>query len=98
VIDVEGTYVMDIPGAASGVSLGARILVDDENGLEEVAIDLRYDDGDGDGDFGVIVDIPRWVFNFDGTYVRTALTTVEDDDAVGSLLMTWMAGRNDMVR
>jgi hypothetical protein len=34
---------MDIPGAVSGVSLGARDLVDDENGLEEEAIDLRYD-------------------------------------------------------
>jgi hypothetical protein len=81
------TYVMFIPGAASGVSLGARVLVLDEKGLEEVAIDSRYDDGDGDGDFGVIVDIPRWVCTSDGTYVRAALTTVEDDDAVGSLLI-----------
>jgi hypothetical protein len=78
---------MDIPGAASGVSLGANILVLDEKGFEEVAIDSRYDDGDGDGDFGVIVDIPRWVFTSDGTYVRAALTTVKDEDAVGSLLI-----------
>jgi hypothetical protein len=77
--------VMDIPGDASGVSLGARFLVDDEKGLEEVAIDSRYDVGDGD--FGVIVDIPRWVFTSDGTYVNAPLTTVEDDDAVRSLLI-----------
>jgi hypothetical protein len=34
---------MDIPGAVSGVSLGADILVLDDKGLEEEAIDLRYD-------------------------------------------------------
>jgi hypothetical protein len=37
------TYVIDIPGAISGVSLGADIPVLDENGLEEEAVDLRYD-------------------------------------------------------
>jgi hypothetical protein len=48
----------------------------------------------------VIVDIPRLVLvdASVGTYVRAALTTVEDDDAVGSLLIAEMAGRNDMVR
>jgi hypothetical protein len=88
---------MDIPGAVSGVSLGARALEDVENGLEEEAIDLRYDDGDG---FGVIVDISRWVLvdASVGTYVRAALTTVEDDDAEGSLLIAENAGRRDMMR
>jgi hypothetical protein len=88
---------MDIPGAVSGgVSLGARDLVDDEKGLEEEAIDLRYDDGDG---FGVIVDIPRLVLvdASVGTYVRATRTIVEDDDAEGSLLIAEKAGRNDMV-
>jgi hypothetical protein len=88
---------MDIPGAVSGgVSLGARDLVDDEKGLEEEAIDSRYDDGDG---FGVIVDIPRLVLvdASVGTYVRATRTIVEDDDAEGSLLIAEKAGRNDMV-
>jgi hypothetical protein len=86
---------MDIPGAVSGVSLGPDILVLDEKGFEEDAIDLRYDDGDG---FDAIVEIPRLVDASVGTYVRVALTTVEDDDAVGSLLIAEIAGRNDMVR
>jgi hypothetical protein len=89
---------MDIPGAVSGVSLGADILVLDEKGLEEEAIDLRCDDGDGDG-FDVIVDIPRLVLvdASVGTYVRAALSIVEDEDADGSLLIAEKAGRNDMV-
>jgi hypothetical protein len=90
------TYVIDIPGAVSGVSLGARALEDVENGLEEEAIDFRYDDGNG---FGVIVDIPRWVLvdASVGTYVRATRTTAEDDDDEGSWLIAEKAGRNDMV-
>lgn len=87
------TYVIDIPGAVSAVvSLGADILVVVENGLEEEAIDLRYDDGDG---FGVIVDIPRLVDANEGTYVRAALATFEEDTE-GSLLIAEKAGRKDI--
>jgi hypothetical protein len=42
-VDMLKTYVMDIPGAVSGVSLDPNILVLDDKGLEEEAIDLRYD-------------------------------------------------------
>jgi len=87
--------VIDIPGAVSaGVSLGADIFVVFEKGLEEEAIGLRYDDGDG---FGVIVDIPRLVDASVGTYERAALTIVEDEDAEGSLLIAEKAGRRDIV-
>jgi len=88
--------VIDIPGAVSaGASLGARALVDDEKSLEEDAIDLRCDIGDG---FGVIVDIPRLVDVSVGTYARAALTTAEDEDAEGSCLIADNAGRSDMLR
>jgi hypothetical protein len=90
--------VIEIPGAVSaGVSFGARVLFDDEKSLEEEeAIDLRYDEGDV---FGVIVDIPRLVLvdASVGTYVRAVRSTVEDDDAEGSLLIAEKAGRRDIV-
>ena len=88
--------MIDIPGTVSaGASLGARALVHDEKSLEEDAIDLPCDIGDG---FGVIVDIPLLVDANVGTYARAALTTVEDDDAEGSLLRAENAGRSDMLR
>jgi len=94
-VGVLKTYVIDIPGAVSaGVSLGANILVVVEKGLEEEAIYLLYDDGDG---FGVNVDMPRLVDAKEGTYVRAALTIFEDDDAEGSLLLAEKAGRRDIM-
>jgi len=94
-VGVLKTYVIDIPGAVSpGVSLGARALVDDVKCLEEEAIDLLYDDGDG---FGAIVDIPRWVDADEGAYTRAALTILEDEDVEGSLLIAEKAGRRDIV-
>ena len=94
-VGVLKTYVIDIPGAVSaGVSLGARALVDDAKCLEEEAIDLLYDDGDG---FGVIVDIPRLVDASAGTYARVALIIFEEDDAEGILLIAEKAGRRDIM-
>lgn len=88
--------MIDIPGAVSaGGSLGARALVHDEKSLEEDAIDLRCDIGDG---FGVIVDIPLLVDASVGTYARAVRITFEDEDAEGSLLIAENAGRSDMIR